>query len=597
MISLNEEQRIAVEHVGHAVVTACPGSGKTRVLTARAARGLCELRSSKERVVAMTFTNRAAHEIQARLDVEDIPIEMLWAGTIHSFALDWVLRPYAPYIELTKLGFTVADEVHTERLLDELKAVEGLERTDRISTSFSRDGADLNHGRASRAVFRRYKEKLREEKLIDYDDVLYLAFHLLEHNREIASNLASIFRLICVDEVQDVQDLQFGILSSIFQSAVSPPLLFFVGDPDQSIYESLGALTKTPLEIAAEFGLDEITHLRLAGNYRSRQRLIDFYRRLRPGVPTIESQTEYALEHGRITFQNQSVAAVNLVETIASLIIDALATGIAASEICVLAPHWWHVRSLARGLVGRLPEVEFDAPGLSPLYSAHDNFWFKVGRLFLTSPSPRRTRTRIRWAREVLSELVRLTGETLPDGIDTPRRLLRVVNRLSSESDDGLTYLRDVFAQLLVEMEIDLNARFELETQYHALFERAEKRIADSGGEIPTDIDSYRRFFRHPSGVVVSTCHAVKGEEYETVIAFALLRGYVPNWEVLINGTREDASERESKLLYVISSRAKRRLHLIAESGRRTRNGNPYETSRLLQRVEFDYDPIGPGVN
>ncbi|MGA7306844.1 MAG: 3'-5' exonuclease, partial [Rhodothermales bacterium] len=162
---------------------------------------------------------------------------------------------------------------------------------------------------------------------------------------------------------------------------------------------------------------------------------------------------------------------------------------------------------------------------------------------------------------------------------------------------DGLTYLRDVFAQLLVEMEIDLNARFELETQYHALFERAEKRIADSGGEIPTDIDSYRRFFRHPSGVVVSTCHAVKGEEYETVIAFALLRGYVPNWEVLINGTREDASERESKLLYVISSRAKRRLHLIAESGRRTRNGNPYETSRLLQRVEFDYDPIGPGVN
>jgi len=94
MIALNDEQRDAATQAGNVIVTACPGSGKTRVLTARVMRGLTELRSSRERVAALTFTNRAADEIHARLDEENIPDEQLWAGTIHAFALDWILRPY-----------------------------------------------------------------------------------------------------------------------------------------------------------------------------------------------------------------------------------------------------------------------------------------------------------------------------------------------------------------------------------------------------------------------------------------------------------------------------------------------------------------------
>ena len=136
--------------------------------------------------------------------------------------------------------------------------------------------------------------ELRDTKLIDYDDVLYLAYSILKKNPEIAATLASIIRLVCVDEVQDIQDLQFGILSAIFKAAASPPSLFFVGDADQSIYESLGALTKTPEEIADEFGLDSIVHLELKGNYRSTQRIIDFYRSLRSSAPVIESRTDYA---------------------------------------------------------------------------------------------------------------------------------------------------------------------------------------------------------------------------------------------------------------------------------------------------------------
>ncbi len=430
-------------------------------------------------------------------------------------------------------------------------------------------------------------------KLIDYDDVLYLAYSILTKNPEIAATLASIIRIVCVDEVQDIQDLQFGILSKIFKAAASPLKLFFVGDADQSIYESLGALTKTPEEIATEFGLDNIVHLELKGNYRSTQRIIDFYRSLRSSAPFIESRTHYADSAGFITFQNQTIPKEDLPTNIAALIRSALADGVAPQDICVLAPHWWHIRSLARSSC-RPPSPRFTSmhPGYLPCIARGTISGLRLVRLFLMTPSPSRTRTRIRWAKEVLSDLSTLGNMSLPEIIATPRRLLKLINAISSTQTEVMSYLRDVFSQFLVTIGLDLDSSDALNTSFNTFFEKAENRIANAEGGMPTDISSFRKLFSHPAGVVVSTCHGVKGEEYDTVIAFGLLKGYVPHWSVIINGTEREASERESKLLYVICSRAKRRLHLIAEKGRTTQRGNPYETAKLLKQVRFQCDEV-----
>lgn len=590
MLRLNPEQQKAVDFDLDVVITACPGSGKTRVLTARVIRGVTELKSPKERVVALTFTNRAADEIQARLDQENVPSDRLWAGTIHSFALEWVLRPYAPYCDVIRRGFSVADEFYTERLLAKLKRDNGLPEYTDVNTGFDRDGHGLNLDDAISRVCDLYKMQLHEAKLIDYDDVLYLAYRLLADHTEVSATLSSIFRLICVDEVQDVQDLQFGILSSIAKAARVPIRLFFVGDENQSIYDSLGAINKSPEEIASEFASQNLGHLELQGNYRSTQRVIDLYRQFRPDVPPITSYAEYADEHGVITFDNQSVAKDGLVDAIASRISASLDDGIATNDICVLAPHWWQVRALARKLVNRLPDVEFDAPGLSPLHSSRENVWFKIARLVLTCPSPSRIRTRVRWAHEALSDLSITLNSPLPDDIGTPRRFLRILNSISSQEDDGTAYLRDVFMQLLNLASINIDACSALKDALEVFFAKAEDRLASAEGGMPRDVNSFRRLFSHPSGVVVSTCHGVKGEEYETVIAFGLLRGYVPHWSAIINKPEQLGKERESKLLYVISSRAKRRLHLIAESGRVTQRGRPYETANLLRNLRFDFD-------
>ena len=196
-----------------------------------------------------------------------------------------------------------------------------------------------------------------------------------------------------------------------------------------------------------------------------------------------------------------------------------------------------------------------------------------------------------------LSDLCVLADTSLPETIDTPRRLLRRMNAISSGETEGMSYLRDVFTQLMVCLCLDLDSSDALNNSFGTFFEKAQNRIATADGGMPTDVDSFRRLFSHPSGVVVSTCHGVKGQEYDTVIAFGLLRGYVPNWAVIIKGTPQASAEQESKLLYVICSRAKRRLHLIAESGRQTRRGSPYETATLLKQVRFNYDEVGGGDN
>jgi len=113
MIELNDEQRDAVGARGNIVVTACPGSGKTRVLTARVVKAIEELGTRQGRVIALTYTNRAADEIIARLDGENIETERIWSGTIHAFALEWIAHPVRQSLHLS---FEVkATETHLQR--------------------------------------------------------------------------------------------------------------------------------------------------------------------------------------------------------------------------------------------------------------------------------------------------------------------------------------------------------------------------------------------------------------------------------------------------------------------------------------------------
>src|SRR5699024_2297938 len=114
-----------------------------------------------------------------------------------------------------------------------------------------------------------FHEKILENKELDYDLLLYFSYRLLIKHPKILSHLSNIFKYILVDEYQDTQDLQYGIIGTIIKESKGKCKVFLVGDPDQAIFESLGGIAKTLEEIKEDIGGEDIILKKLSGNYRS----------------------------------------------------------------------------------------------------------------------------------------------------------------------------------------------------------------------------------------------------------------------------------------------------------------------------------------
>lgn len=159
--------------------------------------------------------------------------------------------------------------------------------------------------------------------------------------------------------------------------------------------------------------------------------------------------------------------------------------------------------------------------------------------------------------------------------------------------EDGLEYLELFFAELLLALDIEIDLFPPLQEHHVAFFERSRlqiQRLEDAGVQGVSSIAMFRRVFAARAGITVSTIHGVKGAEFDSVIAFALLEGMVPHF------SDPNAAESARKLLYVVASRPKKNLHLIAETGRISGIGVPYETTQVLAEYGFAYDLIdGPG--
>jgi superfamily I DNA/RNA helicase len=586
-MKLSVEQHTAVYYNGNAYVTACPGSGKTRALTARIAKGVEELKHKNNKVLAVTFTNRAADEIKTRLE-ETYTLESgrAWAGTIHSFALEWIIRPYASYSAMLNSGYSIADEFETRRIINKLKADKGLRIFDDVNTTFNRQGVVENRNVRAREVEQEYRQILSSRKKIDFDQSLYLAFQLMDMLPEIAQTLSNIFTHICVDEVQDTQDLQYAILSKIFNESHKKPSLFIVGDENQAIYGGIGGKSLSLAELNTEFVGSNINHFTFSDNYRSTQRLVDYFSVFR-GVQGGLSKAAHRNEQGIIRFFNQSVDKDHLAEAISELIKTELHNGTNENDICVIAPQWAPIRSMTKKLITLLPQVKFDAPALSPFHGQQDNFWLIVSKLVLTEPSGRLLSSRVRWANELLNNLI----ESHHHACDlTAKKLLTVINSFHSNTVIGTEYLRECFEFMLEELDIDLSHDFLLKEQFDLFFEKATSNIENNNGQYEDTLVALKSFFKESTGIVVNSCHGVKGEEYKTVIAFGLLKGFVPHWNDIINQPAQVGQNAESKMLYVIASRAKEKLFLFSEYGRRTQGGNPYDTSMLLNKYNYQYD-------
>lgn len=285
-LALNDAQRRAVEfRGGPALVLAGAGSGKTRVLTARIAHLVRTHNVVPERILAVTFTNRAAHEMRRRVaSLLGRDPGGLWIGTFHSLAAR-MLRREAHLLGFTP-NFTIYDEEDQLSLIKSLLEQAGYSaktfppRLIRSLISSAKNRmvqpdefatvASDQVERVAAEVFQASTSALADRNAMDFDDLL---LHPLTLFRQHTGRLAAYqerFLTILVDEFQDTNRAQYLFvrhLSGIHRE------LYVVGDDDQSIYGWRGADLRNMLEFEQDF--PDVTTFRLEENYRSTQMILD----------------------------------------------------------------------------------------------------------------------------------------------------------------------------------------------------------------------------------------------------------------------------------------------------------------------------------
>lgn len=586
-INLNSLQQDAIDEEENSIVLACPGSGKTRVLTLKIAKELEKLDKRNNRIAALTFTNRAADEIDKRINSMGIDISQLWTGTIHSFCLQWIIKPYGVYLPELQKTYSILDEFKAKDLKENFKSEFDIPRFNDFITRRDRNGNYVNSEEKYNDAAKAYHKFLLENRLIDFDLILYYAYFLIEKYPEIPRNLSKIFKYFFIDEFQDTQDLQYAIVGKVIKASEGQCKIFLVGDPDQAIFKSLGGIVKSPAEISQDIGGYNIKQLGLSNNYRSTQRLINLYSNFQSTDLVIESLASYCSEEGIIMF-NKNTHKNNLVDTITEIINKEISNGISPNDICILAPQWNFLSSIARKLKANLPDIEFDAPGLTLLPRNPDNFWFKLARIILITKEPNKYLVRMKWARDILEELVMVSGITIDVDTDNCRRLLKKINSINSINEDAIEYLEESFKYVFEKLEFDYSSSDLLKEQWDNFFMGLRRRYESADFlDVPKDINYMKKMFNTKEGIVINTCQGVKGEEFHTVISFGLLRGYLPHWNQIINQPGSNEIEESNKLLYVICSRAKKNLFLFSETGRRTLKGMPYEVNYQLNALDL----------
>ncbi len=281
---LNPEQREAVLHEsGPLVVVAGAGSGKTRVLTRRIAR-LVETGVSPWRILAITFTNKAADEMRGRVaELVGEDVDKMWVSTFHSACVRLLRREAerAGY----RSGFTIYDESDSRRLVEHViddlgvdakrfppRAVLGAisqAKSDLLDEAAYTARAYTIYERRIAEVYTEYQRRLVAANAMDFDDLLSVTVRLLREDEEARDHYQGRFLHVLVDEYQDTNRAQNEIVTLI---GAKHRNVCVVGDSDQSIYAFRGAQMRNLLDF--ELAYPEARTIVLDQNYRSTQRIL-----------------------------------------------------------------------------------------------------------------------------------------------------------------------------------------------------------------------------------------------------------------------------------------------------------------------------------
>ncbi len=529
---LNDEQKEAVQHDGNAVVLAGPGSGKTATLVIKVAHLFSSTVLPPHGLACITYNNDTVREFRNRLTEFGIYAgHRLFLGTVHSFCLNCVLRPYAslvfPYM---KQGISVATDQKSDPILQSVLDRHGVNvRPIDYRTTLTRLRRMLackedvsGFDSFDPLIFQDYKKALRQKGLIDFEGMVEEALDLISNQDWVRQCLTARFSWLIVDEYQDLGGPLHLIVSELVnRQGVGT---FVVGDPDQTIYPFTGA---DPKYLESLTKRDDFRTIRLRFNYRSGRRLIEASQiALAPSEPRNYEPAPDRRDQGEIYFHDVPGGLEGQAQHLIKKVIPQLASiGIEPHEIAILYRQ--------RGTLLQVILRELSAADV-PFVSEREG-------LYPRSPF-------IRWLHDCAAWCVSDVGncEVLFENILRFYRDLLISSGESSTGHHNLENRLQLYETLGHLMNPDmslsewlnlLNKKLELREimlaapDYSDAVEEMDQLLQglEPGGRLTSEtVSSFSYDGRIRGKVVVTTLHSCKGRQFDAVIMPGLQETILP---------------------------------------------------------------------
>ncbi|HVB55914.1 MAG TPA: ATP-dependent helicase [Candidatus Acidoferrales bacterium] len=619
--TLNANQRSAVEWTaGPLLVLAGPGSGKTLVLTLRAARILQD--DPEASMLALSFTTKAADEMRQRLDaLMGSRADRAHLCTFHSFAGD-VLRQHGSHVGIRPDFSMLANDDDRIAVLEEV--IGGLSSdksglpTDRKNLLFLLDRlfAESYNGEPTAPgmtttppwippLFKAYCERLQASNRLDFGALLHFARMLLSSNAGVARLTRLAWQYISVDEFQDTNKAQYDLLSLL--AVGDSPNLFVVADDDQIIYQWNGASPERLLALRSDFGMDVI---QLPENFRCPPIIIQLANSL-IGFNQTRSEGKKPLVANKVAtetpalkaqaFNSEEEEAANVPKVITD-------SGWRPEECAVLARNAKLLDRAANALTekGLQPFVakrktEFESPAVRWLFNMLRLANGRHDRVLLG-------RVCVAW-NELTGSLIELEDVEAEASLGGGDFLRAWVNMASSKEPKA------PYAQLLTQIGTTLVDRIDFLGLLESFW--AAKYVDDDleAEEIATWKEQHASLTREhapenmtlhlylqemdlkskapaqlPGSVRCLTVHGSKGMEFKHVFLIGMADEVFPSYQATKKGPQSKEMEEERRNCFVAITRAEETLNI---SWSRAYNGYPKRPSRFLEEMGFKFKKPG----
>ena len=611
---LNVRQREAVVAPdGPTLILAGPGSGKTRVISARIAHLVDNRGVQPEDIAAITFTRKAADEMRERIvkTLGEDDGERVWVSTFHKLC-SHLLRKDGDRVGLDR-DYTIATTSDRYRLITEatretlgdeargMKPRSTLQQISEIKNQLQAPNDAAQWGRGPRAermaaMAEAYQEKLGEENKVDFDDLMLWSIRLLHDHPDVRAQAESDHPFLLVDEYQDTNMPQYVLIKQLSEDDRN---IFVVGDPDQAIYEWRGASIENIMRFEEDFPggqrIELETTYRSTGNILAAAGAVIEPNKARiernltttqePGEPvtvhaarTVTDEARYAATVAKATIDASGTAAV-LYRTNAQA--RAMENQCKRAEVpyeiaggesfykrqevidglcCVqvaLDPHAddaatkRFVQMPAANRLSRSAAQEVEMCG-TPDESWYDRLKNAVADHDLSARDERSAKKRI----EAIEELGKLADRPAGEIIDTGMKLTGyTAELLDSEEQEKLDRLDNIEELIQDSKEFRAAAGKGLpnEEANHAFSKHCQSM--QNAAEATGNGDS--------PAVTLSTLHSAKGREFDTVILAGFDNQRMPHQRAVVNAKDPvRATEEERRLAYVGMTRARKELHI-----------------------------------